>query len=188
MARPAQRAIVRRRMRAHRCCPTRSRSSPRHSSTGRTRRWATIWRAAWSSEKTGLFEVVVDLVADRYGDQSVRLLPRSLRPSSGLSPTTLVSAEVEIAPFRKVTPPGTAALGLVAKVDRNKQRTIGFHRRPQRRGCNRRSATSCALKPGVQDWRGDAVLAMGSAADSGWLRFTILRHLGFFAARFVFAT
>ena len=88
----------------------------------------------------------------------------------------------EIAPFRKVEPPGPLLAAWLAKVDRSKQRTVDFLV-----GLNARLQQEIGyivrLEPGVQSCEETLALAKGSCRDTGWLLVTILRHLGF-AARF----
>ena len=93
------------------------------------------------------------------------------------------SLAAEIAPFRKVEPPGPLLSAWLAKVDRSsKQRTVDFLV-----GLNARLQKDIGyivrMEPGVQSCEETLRLAKGSCRDTGWLLVTIMRHLGF-AARF----
>ncbi|HYI04559.1 MAG TPA: transglutaminase family protein, partial [Reyranella sp.] len=131
-------------------------------------------------EKTDRFEVVVDLVADMT---VINPFDFFLEPDAEQWPFAYdPSLAAEIAPFRKVEPPGPLLSAWLAKVDRSKQRTVDFIV-----GLNARLQKDIGyivrLEPGVQSCEETLGLAKGSCRDSGWLLVTILRHLGF-AARF----
>ena len=76
-------------------------------------------------EKTDLFEVVVDLVADMT---VINPFDFFLEPDAEQWPFAYdPSLAAEIAPFRKVEPPGPLLSAWLAKVDRSgKQRTVDF--------------------------------------------------------------
>ncbi len=131
-------------------------------------------------EKTDIFEVVVDLVADMT---VINPFDFFLEPAAEQWPFAYdASLAEEIAPFRKVKPAGPLLSAWLAKVDPNPQRTIDFIV-----GLNARLQQEIGyivrLEPGVQDCEETLSLAKGSCRDTGWLLVTIMRHLGF-AARF----
>ncbi|MPZ33255.1 MAG: IMP dehydrogenase [Rhodospirillales bacterium] len=131
-------------------------------------------------EKTDRFEVVVDLVADMT---VINPFDFFLEPDAEQWPFAYdPSLAAEIAPFRKLEPPGPLLSAWLAKVDRNKQRTVDFIV-----GLNARLQKDIGyivrLEPGVQTCEETLKLGKGSCRDTGWLLVTILRHLGL-AARF----
>ncbi len=132
-------------------------------------------------EKTTRFEVIVDLVADMAVTNPFDFF---LEPAAEEWPFAYdPSLAEEIAPFRKVAPPGPLLAAWLAKVDRStKQRTIDFVV-----GLNARLQQDIGyivrLEPGVQTYEETLKSAKGSCRDTGWLLVAILRHLGF-AARF----
>lgn len=131
-------------------------------------------------EKTDLFEVTVDLVADM---SVINPFDFFLEPSAETWPFAYdASLAEEIAPFRKLEPLGPKLKAWLAKVDRKKQRTIDFVV-----GLNARLQQEIGyivrLEPGVQSCEETLARAKGSCRDTGWLLVMILRHLGF-AARF----
>ncbi len=131
-------------------------------------------------EKTDLFEVTVDLVADMT---VINPFDFFLEPAAEEWPFTYdASLAAEIAPFRKLEPAGPLLTAWLAKVDRGKQRTVDFIV-----GLNERLQKDIGyivrLEPGVQTCEQTLALAKGSCRDTGWLLVTIMRHLGF-AARF----
>ena len=132
-------------------------------------------------EKTDLFEVTVDLVADM---SVINPFDFFLEPSAETWPFAYdPSLAEEIAPFRKLEPLGPKLSAWLAKVDRKeKQRTIDFIV-----GLNARLQQEIGyivrMEPGVQSCEETLASAKGSCRDTGWLLVMILRHLGF-AARF----
>ena len=131
-------------------------------------------------EKTDRFEIVVDLVADMT---VINPFDFFLEPDAEQWPFAYdPSLAAEIAPFRKVEPPGPLLAAWLAKVDRSKQRTVDFIV-----GLNARLQKDIGyivrMEPGVQSCEETLGLAKGSCRDTGWLLVTIMRHLGF-AARF----
>ena len=132
-------------------------------------------------EKTRKFEVTVDLVADMAVTNPFDFF---LEPEAETWPFAYdPSLAEEIAPFRKLEPPGPLLKAWLAKVDRSgKPRTVDFIV-----GLNARLQKEIGyivrMEPGVQSCEQTLELAKGSCRDTGWLLVTILRHLGF-AARF----
>src|SRR5215470_704313 len=119
-------------------------------------------------EKTQLFEIVVDLVADMT---VINPFDFFLEPEAEHWPFAYdPSLAEEIAPFRKLEPVGPLLSAWLAIVGLNArlQKEIGYIVR---------------LEPGVQSCEETLQLGKGSCRDTGWLLVTILRHLGF-AARF----
>src|SRR5882672_9364672 len=126
------------------------------------------------SEKTQLFEVVVDLIADMT---VINPFDFFLDPEAEQSPFAYdPSLAEEIAPFRKLEPAGPLLSAWLAKVDRTTQRTVDFLV-----GLNERLQKDVGyivrMEPGVQSCEETLKLAKGSCRDSGWLLVTILRHL-----------
>src|SRR6266852_5594797 len=131
-------------------------------------------------EKTDIFEVVVDLIADMTVTNPFDFF---LEPEAETWPFAYdASLAEEIAPFRKLEPAGPLLLAWLAKVDRSKRRTVDFLV-----GLNERLQKGIGyivrMEPGVQTCEQTLGLAKGSCRDTGWLLVTILRHLGI-AARF----
>ena len=132
-------------------------------------------------EKTDLFEVSVDLVADM---SVINPFDFFLEPSAETWPFAYdASLAEEIAPFRKLEPLGPKLTAWLAKVDRKeKQRTIDFIV-----GLNARLQQEIGyivrMEPGVQSCEETLASGKGSCRDTGWLLVMIMRHLGF-AARF----
>jgi uncharacterized protein (DUF2126 family)/transglutaminase-like putative cysteine protease len=131
-------------------------------------------------EKTDLFDVTVDLVADMT---VINPFDFFLEPDAEHWPFQYdPSLAEEIAPFRKLEEPGPLLQQWLASVDRGKQRTVDFLV-----GLNARLQKEIGyvirMEPGVQGCEQTLQLAKGSCRDTGWLLVTILRHLGF-AARF----
>ena len=93
-------------------------------------------------EKTELFEVVVDLVADMT---VINPFDFFLEPEAEQWPFAYdASLAEEIAPFRKVKPPGPL-LSRLARQGRSQQAAApSTSWSASMRGCSRRSATSCA--------------------------------------------
>ena len=131
-------------------------------------------------EKTTKFEVTIDLVADMA---VINPFDFFLEPAAEEWPFTYdPSLAEEIAPFRKVAPPGPLLKAWLDRVERKKQRTTDFIV-----GLNARLQQDIGyvirMEPGVQTFEQTLELGKGSCRDSAWLLVTILRHLGF-AARF----
>ncbi len=131
-------------------------------------------------EKTDLFEVTVDLIADLA---VINPFDFFLEPEAEHWPFAYhPGLAEEIAPFRKLEPLGPLLQRWLDKVERKKQRTIDFIV-----GLNARLQKEIGyvirMEPGVQSCEETLALSKGSCRDTGWLLVTILRHLGF-AARF----
>ena len=131
-------------------------------------------------EKTDRFEITVDLVADMSVNNPFDFF---LEPAAEHWPFAYdPSLAEEIAPFRKLEPPGPLLKAWLAKVDPKKVRTVDFIVGLTAR-LQKDIGYIVRLEPGVQTCEETLALAKGSCRDSGWLLVTIMRHLGF-AARF----
>jgi len=131
-------------------------------------------------DKTDLFDVTVDLVADM---SVINPFDFFLEPSAEKWPFAYdPSLAEEIAPFRKLEPLGPKLSAWLASVDRKEQRTIDFIVGLNAR-LQREIGYIVRLEPGVQSCEETLARAKGSCRDTGWLLVMILRHLGF-AARF----
>jgi uncharacterized protein (DUF2126 family)/transglutaminase-like putative cysteine protease len=131
-------------------------------------------------EKTDLFEVTVDLVADM---SVINPFDFFLEPAAEKWPFAYdPSLAEEIAPFRKLEPLGPRLAAWLASVDRKEQRTVDFIVGLNAR-LQREIGYIVRLEPGVQSCEETLARAKGSCRDTGWLLVMILRHLGF-AARF----
>jgi uncharacterized protein (DUF2126 family) len=132
-------------------------------------------------ERTTKFAITVDLIAELA---VINPFDFFLEPEAETFPFSYdTSLAEEIAPFRKVEPPGPLLEAWLAKVDRTgKPRTVDFLV-----GLNAKLQKEIGyivrMEPGVQTCEQTLGLAKGSCRDTGWLLVTILRHLGF-AARF----
>jgi uncharacterized protein (DUF2126 family)/transglutaminase-like putative cysteine protease len=132
-------------------------------------------------EKTDHLEIVVDLVADMT---VINPFDFFLEPEAEKSPFAYdPGLAEEIAPFRKLAPPGPLLSAWLAGVDRTPRATVDFLVE-----LNRRLAADIRyvirMEPGVQTPEETLETRSGSCRDTGWLLVQILRHLGF-AARFV---
>jgi len=131
-------------------------------------------------EKTDLFEVTVDLVADM---SVINPFDFFLEPAAETWPFAYdPSLAEEIAPFRKLEPLGPRLSAWLATIDRKEQRTVDFIVGLNAR-LQREIGYIVRLEPGVQSCEETLARAKGSCRDTGWLLVMILRHLGF-AARF----
>ena len=132
-------------------------------------------------ERVRHFEVTVDLVADMA---TINPFDFFVEPAAEAFPFAYdpVLAE-ELAPFRRLSPPGPLLARYLRDIPREAPNTVNFLV-----DLNQRLAAEIGyivrMEPGV--WTPEQVLESrkGSCRDSGWLLVTILRHLGF-AARFV---
>jgi uncharacterized protein (DUF2126 family)/transglutaminase-like putative cysteine protease len=132
-------------------------------------------------ERVRHFEVTVDLVADMA---TINPFDFFVEPAAEAFPFAYdpVLAE-ELAPFRRLSPPGPLLARYLRDIPREAPNTVNFLV-----DLNQRLAAEIGyivrMEPGV--WTPEQVLEkrQGSCRDSGWLLVTILRHLGF-AARFV---
>tara|TARA_R110002110_G_scaffold357507_3_gene566890 strand:+ start:1581 stop:4910 length:3330 start_codon:yes stop_codon:yes gene_type:complete len=132
-------------------------------------------------EKTDLFEVRVDLVAemavlnpfDFFLEPEAETIPFAYEPR--------VAKELE--PFLEIEEAGPLLTEWIAGVDRRATPTIDFLV-----GLNQRLQSDIGyvvrMEAGVQTCEETLGKALGSCRDSGWLLVQILRHLGL-AARFV---
>ncbi len=89
----------------------------------------------------------------------------------------------EIAPFRKLEPPGPLLKAYLEGIDRRPRTTIDFLVELNQRLQSEISYV-IRLEPGVQPCEETLALRHGSCRDSAWLLVQVLRHLGL-AARFV---
>ena len=132
-------------------------------------------------ERTDHFEVTVDLVADMA---VINPFDFFLEPEAEEFPFDYDPAlQEDLAPFRRLDPPGPLLSQWLASVDRSPKRTVDFLV-----GLNRRLAEEIQylirLEPGVQTAEETLGNGSGSCRDTSWLLVQALRHLGF-AARFV---
>ncbi|MBL8700492.1 MAG: transglutaminase family protein [Alphaproteobacteria bacterium] len=132
-------------------------------------------------EKTDRLEIVVDLVADMT---VINPFDFFLEPEAETTPFDYdPGLAEEIAPFRRLLPPGPRLAAFLARIDRTPAPTVDFLV-----GLNRLLANEIRYlirhEPGVQTPEETLALACGSCRDTGWLLVQVLRHLGF-AARFV---
>jgi uncharacterized protein (DUF2126 family) len=132
-------------------------------------------------ERVSHFEVTVDLVADMA---TINPFDFFLEPEAEEFPFTYDPLlEQELAPFRRIDPPGPMLVAFMASLPEMKGRTID-----QLVALNQlvqsRIAYIVRMEPGV--WSPEQTLGegRGSCRDSAWVLVQALRHLGF-AARFV---
>ena len=132
-------------------------------------------------ERVSRFDVTVDLVADMA---VINPFDFFLQPEAEEFPFAYdpVLAE-ELAPFRKVAPPGPLLAAWLDGVPRGTMRTVDLLVALNAR-LQKDIGYIVRMEPGV--WTPEQVLErrQGSCRDSGWLLVNILRQLGF-AARFV---
>ncbi|MCW5747579.1 MAG: transglutaminase family protein [Alphaproteobacteria bacterium] len=132
-------------------------------------------------EPTRRFEVTVDLVADMA---VVNPFDFFLDPEAETFPFQYDPALSEdLAPFRKVAPPGPLLTQWLAGIDRAPRRSVDFLVELNSR-LQGDIGYVIRMEPGVQTLEETLSLGKGSCRDTGWLLVNILRHLGF-AARFV---
>ncbi len=132
-------------------------------------------------ERTSLFQVTVDLVADMA---TINPFDFFLEPEAETWPFAYDPVlEQELAPFRRLIEPGPHLAQLLAAIPRTGTRTIDMLVDLNQR-VQRLIAYIVRMEPGV--WSPEETLAAGrgSCRDSAWLLVHVLRHLGF-AARFV---
>ena len=132
-------------------------------------------------EKTRVFEVDVDLIADI---SVINPFDFFLEPQAEHWPFQYDPVlDQELAPFRRLEAPGPLLQAWLDAVPRTETRTIDFLV-----GLNALLAQQIEyvvrMEPGIQPPEETLSLARGSCRDSGWLLVQALRHLGF-AARFV---
>jgi uncharacterized protein (DUF2126 family)/transglutaminase-like putative cysteine protease len=132
-------------------------------------------------DRTTLFQVTVDLVADMA---TINPFDFFLDPEAESWPFTYDPVlEQELAPFRRLDTPGPLLAALLADVPRNPLRTIDMLVDLNQR-VNKLVSYIVRLEPGVWTPEETLAAAKGSCRDSAWLLVHVLRHLGF-AARFV---
>lgn len=132
-------------------------------------------------EKTRIFEVVVDLVAEIavYNPFDFFLEPGSERFPFSYSP----ELKAELAPYLVTTPMGPQLTTFFKNVPRRERRSIDFLVELNSR-VHRKVSYTVRMEPGVQTPEETLTLASGSCRDSGWLLVQLFRHFGL-AARFV---
>jgi uncharacterized protein (DUF2126 family) len=89
----------------------------------------------------------------------------------------------ELTPYLETEPAGPLLTAWLARVARDRTRSIGFLVELNRR-LHADIAYTIRMEPGVQSCEETLAKALGSCRDSAWLLVQILRHLGL-AARFV---
>jgi uncharacterized protein (DUF2126 family) len=132
-------------------------------------------------ERVSHFEVTVDLVADMA---TINPFDFFLEPEAEEFPFAYDPLlEHELAPFRKVAPPGPPLAALIAGLPPLSGRTVDLLV-ALNRVVQSRIAYIVRMEPGVWSPEQTLVEGRGSCRDSAWLLVQMLRHLGF-AARFV---
>ena len=132
-------------------------------------------------EKITHFDVTVDLVADMA---TINPFDFFLEPEAEMHPFTYDPVlEQELAPFRRLDPPGPLLAALIAQCPTTPVRTID-RLVALNRTIQERTAYIVRLEPGVFTPEQTLAGGCGSCRDSAWLLVNLLRHLGF-AARFV---
>ena len=132
-------------------------------------------------EKTKLFSVEVDLVADMavinpfdfFLEEGAEYWPFAY--DHGL--------DAELAPYRVCEPAGPLLTAWLASIKRQRTHVVEFLTMLNQR-IQREVGYVIRLEPGVQSTEETLGSLKGSCRDSGWLLVQVLRHLGF-AARFV---
>ena len=132
-------------------------------------------------EKVGAFSVTVDLIADMA---VINPFDFFIEPQAENFPFAYDHVlDEELAPFRKLAPPGPLLKKYIDSVRPAPGRTIevlvALNQKLQQD-----IAYVVRMEPGVQTPDDTLRLAKGSCRDTGWLLVHILRHLGL-AARFV---
>ena len=132
-------------------------------------------------EKITHFDVTVDLVADMA---TINPFDFFLEPDAEIYPFTYDPVlEQELAPFRRLDPPGPLLAALIAECPTTPERTID-RLVALNRLIQERTRYIVRLEHGVFTPEETLAGACGSCRDSAWLLVNLLRHLGF-AARFV---
>ena len=132
-------------------------------------------------ERTTHFQVTVDLIADMA---TINPFDFFLEPEAETWPFAYDPVlEQELAPFRRLVPPGPKLTALLASIPRETARTIdvlvALNQRVQAL-----VAYIVRMEPGTWSPEETLTAGKGSCRDSAWLLVHVLRHLGF-AARFV---
>jgi uncharacterized protein (DUF2126 family) len=132
-------------------------------------------------EKARAFVIDVDVVADMT---VINPFDFFLDEDAVEAPFVYADAlRRDLAPYLEVAEDGPRLRAWVARVSRERQRTIDFLVALNRQ-LWRQVEYTIRMEPGVQTCERTLQLARGSCRDSGWLLVQVLRHLGF-AARFV---
>ncbi|MBS0640769.1 MAG: transglutaminase family protein [Proteobacteria bacterium] len=132
-------------------------------------------------EKVDRFEVTVDLVADMV---TINPFDFFLEPEAEKFPFTYDHVlDQELAPFRKIDPPGPLLTELLATLPKQAERTVSLLIELNQL-IQSKVAYIVRMEPGVFTPEETLGGAKGSCRDSAWLLVQVLRNLGF-AARFV---
>ncbi len=132
-------------------------------------------------ERITHFDVTVDLVADMA---TINPFDFFLEPEAEQWPFAYDPLlEQELAPFRRLDPPGPLLSALVAEVPRTPRATVDMLV-ALNQAVQARIAYIVRMEPGVWDPEKTLGEAKGSCRDSAWVLVQALRQLGF-AARFV---
>ena len=132
-------------------------------------------------DKVTRFDVTVDLVADMA---TINPFDFFLEPDAETWPFAYDPVLTqELAPYRRLTPPGPLLNAFFADTPRDSQPTVSMLVALNRR-IQQHVSYIVRMEPGV--WTPEEVLGAGkgSCRDSAWLLVQVLRHLGV-AARFV---
>jgi uncharacterized protein (DUF2126 family)/transglutaminase-like putative cysteine protease len=132
-------------------------------------------------ERVRQFEVTVDLVADMATINPFDFFvePQAERFPFAYDPVL----EQELAPFRRLDPPGPLLASYLSRIPREAPNTVSYLVELNQR-LSQEIGYVVRLEPGVFTPEETLERRQGSCRDSGWLLVQILRHLGF-AARFV---
>ena len=132
-------------------------------------------------EKTGKFEVDIDLVADM---KVINPFDFFLEPDAKTFPLTYdASLKKDLKPYLAVDKPGKRLAGFLKEIDTKEKTTIDFLV-DINQTLEKAISYTIRMEPNVQPPEQTLELGSGSCRDSAWLLVHILRHLGL-AARFV---
>ncbi|BBO75723.1 transglutaminase [Desulfosarcina widdelii] len=132
-------------------------------------------------EKTDVFQVEVDLVADMI---IINPFDFFLEPAADSFPFAYErQLKTDLAPYLECEPAGEKLADYLAGIDRKPKQTIDFLVDLNQR-LSREIRYLIRMEPNVQSCEQTLTLGSGSCRDSAWLLVNILRHLGL-AARFV---
>jgi uncharacterized protein (DUF2126 family)/transglutaminase-like putative cysteine protease len=132
-------------------------------------------------ERVTHFDVTVDLVADMA---TINPFDFFLEPQAESFPFTYDPVlEQELAPYRRLDPPGPFLTALLAEAPRAAERTVDLLV-ALNRTVMERVGYIVRLEPGVYTPEETLEKGQGSCRDSAWLLVQLLRNMGF-AARFV---